>query len=150
MQLGNMGGSFGGGLVVEPGKGNATMDALWWELQAGLELSRDRVVAAGWVGAEDVADSFVAKALDWVSALGHMVVGGEASETTSHEPFYEGLLGHACSGTRLVQRGYVLLLDLGHGAFQGCRFPPPAFPPRFLLIWRKGSILHLINTGWLS
>jgi hypothetical protein len=47
MQLGNMGGSFGGGLVVEPGKGNAAMDALWWELQAGSELSKDRAVAAG-------------------------------------------------------------------------------------------------------
>jgi hypothetical protein len=97
-----------------------------------------------------VADSFPAKAPDWVSALVHMVVGGEAPETASHEPFYEGLPGHACSGTRLVQRGCVLLLDLDHGAFQGCRFPPPVFPPRFLPIWRKGGILHLSNTGWLS
>jgi hypothetical protein len=93
------------------------MDALWWELQAGSELSRDRVVAARWAGAGDVADSFVAKASDWVSALGHMVVGGEAQETASREPFYEGLPGHAFSGTCLVQRGRVLLLDLGHGAF---------------------------------
>jgi hypothetical protein len=105
MQLGNMGRSFGGGLVVERGKGNATMDALWWELQGGSELSRDRAVAAGWAGVGDVTDSFAAKAPDRVSALGHTVVGGEAPETASHEPFYEGLSGHACSGTRLVQHG---------------------------------------------
>jgi hypothetical protein len=27
-----LGGSFGDGLVVEQGEGNAAMDALWWEL----------------------------------------------------------------------------------------------------------------------